>query len=264
MTIKDSREVNYFRIGTFVIIGITILIIAILIFGSGLLFKKTIYMETYFNDTIQGLSEGSPVKYRGMDIGHVKKINFIEQEYGNHNIKSTHQQYIYVEMAITANFLASTSANDIQSIITKDIKKGLRAKLALQGLTGTAYIEVDFLNPKANPVLPIDWQPKHYYVPSATSTLTRFSDNVQYILDELRNVQFAKLFNNIERLAHSSNNVMIHTDKLLNKNSEKISETLTNLEKATENLNSLTRHAKTFPSQTIYGNPPPRLNPRQL
>ena len=264
---KDSREINYFRIGTFVIIGITFLVIAILILGSGMIFKRTIYIETYFNDTIQGLSTGSPVKYRGMDIGHVKKISFVNHIYNknkNKKMNNTYQQYIYVEMAITSHFLTSTGQKNIQLVINQDIAKGLRAKLALQGLTGTAYIEIDFLNPKNNKTLAIDWKPQHYYIPSATSTLTQFSDNVQYILDELRNVKFAKLFNNIQQLAHSSDNVMKHADKILGENSEKITETMSNMEKASENLKALTGHAKTFPSHTLYGKPPPRLNPRHL
>ena len=79
---KD-RETNYLKIGSFVIVGLVLLIMAIIIFGSVKIFQKIIYIETYFNESVQGLSVGSPVKYRGMEIGYVKAIDFANSIYGD-------------------------------------------------------------------------------------------------------------------------------------------------------------------------------------
>ena len=48
-----------------------------------------------------------------------------------------------------------------------EIEKGLRIRIAPQGITGTNYLEIDYVDPKANPELPISWEPDHVYIPSA-------------------------------------------------------------------------------------------------
>ena len=44
---SNNSNPNYFRLGVFVIAAIAVLISVILIFGSGQLFKKSFYVETY-------------------------------------------------------------------------------------------------------------------------------------------------------------------------------------------------------------------------
>ena len=76
-----SRQTNYFSIGLFILVGIALIISAILLLNNQKLFSKTTYIETYFNESVQGLSTGSPVKYRGLDIGYVKNIAFVNEVY---------------------------------------------------------------------------------------------------------------------------------------------------------------------------------------
>ena len=40
-----------------------------------------------------------------------------------------------------------------------EVEKGLRVKLAPQGITGTSYLEIDYVDPANNPPLPVDWVP---------------------------------------------------------------------------------------------------------
>ncbi len=44
-------------------------------------------------------------------------------------------------------------------------------RLAPQGITGTSYLEIDYVEPSP-PMLPIDWDPDNIYIPSAPSTVT--------------------------------------------------------------------------------------------
>ena len=46
-------------------------------------------------------------------------------------------------------------------------------RLAPQGITGTSYLEIDYVDP-VPPILPIDWTPDNIYIPSAPSTVTTF------------------------------------------------------------------------------------------
>lgn len=257
----SNSEPNYFRVGSFVVIGLAILIMGLIVFGSGKIFQKTTYIETYFNESVQGLSVGSPVKYRGMEIGHVKEIIFVNKVYGNgHSLSKSNNisdRYIYVKMAITSNILSDVPEQDLQKDLSQEIKEGLRIKLALQGLTGNAYLELDYLNPKTNPPLAISWTPKNYYIPSSPSVLSEFGENLSTILDSLKQVNFNEFFDNIQNLATSTNQVMRKADRLLEQNKQQASDVISN-------VRGLSEQARNYPASIFFGKPPPKLNPRAL
>ena len=69
-----KKEIRYFKVGLFVIASTALLIVAILFFGAAKYLEPKIYVESYFNESIQGLEVGSPVKYRGITIGHVSNL----------------------------------------------------------------------------------------------------------------------------------------------------------------------------------------------
>ena len=44
-----SQKANHFKIGLFVIASATLLVVAIVIFGTGILFKREVVFETYMD-----------------------------------------------------------------------------------------------------------------------------------------------------------------------------------------------------------------------
>ena len=262
---EQSKQVNYFQIGSFMVAGITLLIAAFVVFGSGI-FQRTIYAETYFNESVQGLAVGSPVKYLGMNIGKVKEIASVDSIYKVGQIANGegHDRYIYVKMAISPKFFAGQSSGDIDAEIVKDVKAGLRVKLAMQGLTGNAYLELDFMKVKAHPGLTISWKPDNYYVPSTTSTLTYFSDNVQYLLEELKQVNLKKFFANMQKFVEAAQATAEKTSSILANTAPQITNSVNNLRTVTNNLAGLTTQARGFPSSVLFGKNPPKLDPGKL
>lgn len=252
---------NYFQIGSFVIAGVILLVAAILILGSGMLFKKVIYVETYFNESVQGLSEGSPVKYLGMKIGEVKQIAAIDSIYkiDDEIYDKTHNRYIYVKMAITPKFFVGKNGKNLPKDIKYDVSKGLRVKLALQGLTGNAYLELDFLDPTTHPLLPIYWQPKNYYIPSTTSTLAYFSENVQYLLTQLREINFKKLLKDIQRLVDQGSRIASKSNALLTNINRQLIDTVDNIRNISGNLSSLAEQARAYPPSMFFSEKPKKL-----
>ena len=69
-----SQKANYFKLGLFVIGAVAAGVAVLLIVGTGAWFKSRTTIETYFNESVQGLETGAPVKYRGATIGKVTKI----------------------------------------------------------------------------------------------------------------------------------------------------------------------------------------------
>ena len=72
-----SKTTSKTVVGLFVVGALVLLIIGIMVFGSGVIFKRTIRFVLYFDGSIKGLSIGAPVMFRGVSIGVVKDISLI-------------------------------------------------------------------------------------------------------------------------------------------------------------------------------------------
>lgn len=181
---------SYFKIGLFIIIGTIIAAIGVVALGVGTIFQKKILVETYIDESVQGLDVGSAVKFRGVQVGKVETISLTSAEY------PTKRRYVLVRIGLTTKiFLADAGS---PSFLT-EIDKGLRVRLASQGVTGAAYIEADYQDPTRNPPLEIDWQPRYPYVPSSRSRITQLSESVEKILRSVENIDVGRLVNGLEK-----------------------------------------------------------------
>ena len=61
-----SLRANYFKLGLFVIGALVSGVILLIVIGSGRWFQPKLTIETYFNESVQGLDIGSKLKYRGV------------------------------------------------------------------------------------------------------------------------------------------------------------------------------------------------------
>lgn len=264
--INNSNEMGYFKIGTFVLVGLGLMIFALLVFGSSKLFQSVIYVETYFEESIQGISAGAPVKFRGLQIGYVKEIAFTSEIYKNHkNLGGKiHNRSIYVRIAITSKLFTQLKGDAVIELLSQEVAHGLRVRLVTKGLTGTNYLEFDYVDPKSNPSPVITWRPKDFFVPSVTSTLARLSENAQYIMNELKDVDFKKLFNDVDTLTVSLSRVATATEKSFNHIDNFLETALQDFKVIANNLRILSEQLKLNPSSIIFGKPPPPLNPSKL
>ena len=76
-----SLKANYFKLGLFVVGAVVAGVIVLVVIGSGRWFQPKVTIETYFNESVQGLDIGSKLKYRGVVIGEVKSIGFTYNKY---------------------------------------------------------------------------------------------------------------------------------------------------------------------------------------
>ena len=91
------EKFSYFKIGIFVISAVVIGIIGVVVLGVGTIFQKKSIVETYIDESVQGLDVGSPVKFRGVPVGRVEQISLTSAEY------STRREYVVVRMSISSN-----------------------------------------------------------------------------------------------------------------------------------------------------------------
>jgi phospholipid/cholesterol/gamma-HCH transport system substrate-binding protein/paraquat-inducible protein B len=204
-----SPKANYFKIGVFILSALVIAIIAIVVLSKGQWFKQAWYWETYFDESVQGLAVGSPVKYRGVQIGTVEAIEFVRDVYGPELSKEDllrYGRYVLVRGIGTGVSRLTTEEEELErgSMVTA----GLRVRLAPQGITGLVYLEADYLDPKENPILEVPWKPQTAYVPSAPSTMIVLVAALQNIARDLEKADIHRLTGDLDSLVLEVSNVV--------------------------------------------------------
>jgi phospholipid/cholesterol/gamma-HCH transport system substrate-binding protein len=187
------EKFSYFKIGIFVISAVVIGIIGVVVLGVGTIFQKKNIVETYIDESVQGLDVGSPVKFRGVPIGRVEQISLTSAEY------ATRREYVLVRVSISSNILQFPINDPRSPQLKQALDRGFRIRIAPQGLTGVAYLEADYLEPERNPPLEIDWQPEYPYIPSTRSRITQLSEAVERILRNFSDIDIAQLSQTIDK-----------------------------------------------------------------
>ena len=183
-----SGSATYFKVGIFVLTAAALATAGVVILGAKSILLETVLWETYLDESVQGLDEGAPVKYRGVSIGSVKSIDFVENVYGKHG------HLVLITCSFRPGSLGGmTTEETIEPRLRKEIKEGLRVSLSSAGLTGGMYLEVDYFEPEKHPPMEIDWTPATYYIPSVPSTRVRLMDAVNEVMDDLRQAEIAGL-----------------------------------------------------------------------
>jgi hypothetical protein len=137
----------YLRVGL-LLIGGALLLFGFILFLSGGRFAKGQVFESYFRESVQGLVVGAAVKFRGVPVGDVTELALASAEYNDgppDDSEATAYHQVVVRYRIDVSKLGRHP--DIEAAVAA----GLRARLATQGLTGLAYVELDFARNAAPP-----------------------------------------------------------------------------------------------------------------
>jgi len=206
-----STKPHYFRIGLFVILAIAMIVAAIVVFGAGLLAQDKMYFETYFDESITGLSVGSPVEFRGVRIGQVESIGFVGNEYDldqDSTKLSEYEPYVMVVCSAPKTIFPELAQIRTETVLQEMIQRGLRVRVMSNILTGQAYLEANYVDPNRFEVMQVGWEPRYPYVPSAPGELTTMKDSIDKILVRLQEID-------VEGLASSLENVFTSMDKAI-------------------------------------------------
>lgn len=194
----NENKANYAKIGFFVLSGVAMILLVIGIAGARVFSKHAVLAETYFAESVTGLDLGSAVKYRGVPVGEVKRIGFVYSEYGTvsgRTLTSDGARQILVVMALDPEKFGLLQAQDANTIINTMVEQGLRVKLALSGVTGLAFLELDYFRSEADETRPrpLAWQPHNPYIPASTSMMFTLKKAVDDVFVKLSNVDIQAL-----------------------------------------------------------------------
>lgn len=203
-----STKANYIKIGTFVLAAIAILIAGTIYFSANKLVQDVLMIETYVDQSVQGLDIGSPLMQRGVKIGRVENITFVEDLYPEVEDNVKYSRYVVVVMSVGKTIFNEKDDDEIERQLKKYVKSGWRLKVNYQGITGIAYMEADYVDHELNPPLEHTWKPKHMYIPWAPSTLATFKHSAEQILRKIEKVDFEEISTSLNRLLNTVNNAV--------------------------------------------------------
>jgi len=186
-------------VGAFVVGGFALGLIALLSFGSlNFLHKRTGFI-VYFDETIQGLTLGSPVKMSGVTLGRVVD-NHVRYD------PKTNHPMVEVVCEFDRNMIRDPQNQTVdvtdRAQVQHLIDNGLRAQLGIAGLaTGLAYIELVFREPAMYPPDKSLESPDHDpVIPAIPSRSSEFQDSAMEILTSIKRIDFQGISGNIQAL----------------------------------------------------------------
>jgi ABC-type transporter Mla subunit MlaD len=193
-----TQNANYFKLGLFVILAFCLAVGFLILFGAGEFMKKEILAEACFDESVQGLDVGSEVKYKGVRIGTVKTITTPAKAY------QVPSRCVLVVFALDPSAFPALDGRDPEQAVQAAVDEGLTVYLSFKGITGAAFLETDYL-PGTADVRDLAWIPAHLYIPSRKSSMKRFGDAVNQILDHMAEINVLGMTRNLEELLETLN-----------------------------------------------------------
>ncbi len=201
-----NSNANYFKLGLFVVLATALLCGGIIFFGASKLFQPVFIVETYMSESVDGVSPGSAIKYRGINFGEVKAIELAARKYNpNFMEEGDFGSEVLLELAVRRSVLPPDSTDEkVAKWLKQAADAGLRARVASSGLTGPSYIEFIYLDPEYFPAEKLQWTPPELYIPSAPSSTQVLISTAQSILRELERINFDQIADNVDHLISST------------------------------------------------------------
>ncbi len=179
----------YFRVGALVVVGAAVAVGFVLFLTSGSLRGERAIFETYVGESIAGLDVGAAVRFRGVPVGRVTELGLVSVVYGavSRNPDDTTARLVLVRFAVDPERYGSVN-------VTQAVAAGLRVRVASAGVTGLAYLEVDFVaDPTRFPVIEVPWTPRYPVIPSVPSTITQVTSAAERVMTQLADLDLRAL-----------------------------------------------------------------------
>ncbi len=190
-----SVKANPTVIGIFLLGAIVLVVAGLMIFGGGRFFTETVTYVAYFPESVSGLNDGAPVKFRGVKVGVVRRI---EIQLDANDLSVRIPAYLELQRRRIREIGGAIPEGDL---IADLIERGLRAQLQMQSIvTGQLSVQLDILPDRpARYVDPIGEFPE---MPTIPSTMQEFTETMESL--------------SIEEMVNDAHQVIAGLKKLVN------------------------------------------------
>jgi paraquat-inducible protein B len=188
-----SKRANPTVIGIFVLVAVALVVGGILVLGGLQLFKEEMTVVAFFDGDVGGLSMGSPVLFRGAQLGQVSAIKVALDP---HN-----RIAVYVKIALKRGPEGPPRIRT-QKDLQPFIDKGLRAQLRIVSLvTGQLSVSLDYL--PQTPVVLTGLEPEIPELPTVPTQLEQYQARLDRMLGALEKIDLAQVAQDVDEMVRS-------------------------------------------------------------
>ncbi len=172
-----------FAVGLFVLIGMSVVVLFVFWLGMFQYLKEGRKYVAFFDESVQGLKEDSPVKYRGVAVGRVQSIGVAPD--GN-----------LVRIVINLD----EPLKEIDYMV---------ARLKAVGITGIMYVELERQRQGGVPIPPkLSFEPKYPVIPTRPSNIQQMLSDVSDIINNLKQIDFKGISESISETLNLTNQTL--------------------------------------------------------
>jgi len=218
-----SNKSQSTAIGGFVLGAIVLLVGAVMFFAKARFNEPVNQFVMFFDGSLAGLDDGSPVVFKGVKVGSVRKIEVISD-------RRSLDIYTPVYVNIYPDSFKGLNGHDedIEDITDRIVEKGLKATLETQSLvTGRMRIALEF-RPDV-PIKKLGIIKNVPEFPTAPSALSLFAD-------EVSKLPLAEVADNMNQLLKNANTFITDTD--ITSSLENFNEAMKQYQQVAETFNS--------------------------
>ena len=195
-----ATSANHWKVGAFVVGGALLGLFVAIYLGAAKLRSAHIDYVTYFDESVQGLEVGSPVKFRGVTVGRVAEIDVAPD-----------RRHVAVTAALSSESLSGLGLSEGKGIEQRVVVPAdLRMQLVSQGITGLKFLQLDFFDVQQFPVQALAFAPAVNHIPAARSTLKHLEDATVSSADRM-----PEILDNLTKISAQTALTLAHMDALL-------------------------------------------------
>jgi phospholipid/cholesterol/gamma-HCH transport system substrate-binding protein len=183
-----ETKAHYVAVGVFVVSCVLGGLIAILWLAGAQYREEFAYYRTYFSGGVTGLGTGTSVRYNGIEVGHVSKLDFDPDD----------PKRVIVTLQVSPSV---------------PIHNDSVASIASEGLTGGSYVEIDggskqapLLQPGSGSEMPVirskpsPFQQLEQSAPQLVAKLSRIADRVNDVLNDTNRRAIAEMLDHVRNV----------------------------------------------------------------
>jgi paraquat-inducible protein B len=198
-----SKQASPTLIGGFVVGGLVLLVVGVLVFGSGKFFTETGQAVMYFEGDIKGLRVGASVDFQGVQIGTVSEIRAVLD---TQNV----QVRVPVIVEIIRDKLQWVGERPPPGVMMqKLVERGVRAQLQLESMvTGQLFIQFAFHPDTPAKTVTVDPLTQLPEIPTVPTTMQQAQVTVRKALEKLGDLPLEEIVQNINTAMQGVNRLV--------------------------------------------------------